>query len=84
MSDTKQRVTVISGRNTGEGSQVMTRKQTAAYLQISTAHLSNVLNGKVPGVAPLRHAVVGRRILIKCVWADEWLEKMGERSLQQC
>ena len=59
MSDTKQGVTVISGRNTREGSQVMTRKQTAAYLQISTAHLSNVLNGKVPGVAPLRHAVVG-------------------------
>lgn len=82
MSDTTRGVDVISVRETGESAQVMTLKQAAAYLRISKAHLSNVLNGKVPGVPPLRHASVGRRILIKRIWADEWLEEVGERSLQ--
>lgn len=82
MSDTSRGVDVISVRETGESAQVMTLQQAAAYLRISKAHLSNVLNGKVPGVPPLRHASVGRRILIKRIWADEWLEEVGERSLQ--
>ena len=64
-------------------SEVMTLQQTADYLQISKAHLSNIINGKVSGVSPLRHAAVGRRILIKRIWADEWLEEMGARSLQE-
>jgi hypothetical protein len=57
---------------------ILTLKQTAAYLRISKAHLSNVINGKVTKVPPLRHARVGRRILIRQEWADEWLESVGE------
>jgi excisionase family DNA binding protein len=60
--------------NTNEHSQVLTVTQAAARLQISKAHVSNVINGKVAGVPPLRHARVGRRILIKTEWVDEWLE----------
>ncbi len=67
---------------TNERSQVLTLKQTAAYLRISKAHLSNVINRKVTGVPPLCHAQIGRRILIKREWADEWLEMVGQESLR--
>ena len=59
---------------TKEQPPVMTLKQAAAYLQISKAHLSNVINGKVPGVRPVRSFRMGRRILIKREWVNEWLE----------
>jgi excisionase family DNA binding protein len=62
-----------------EHTGVLTLKQAAAYLQVSKAHLSNVINGRVTGVPPLRHAQIGRRILIKRAWADEWLEMAGQR-----
>lgn len=68
---------------TCEVSEVLTLQQAASYLRISKAHLSNIINGKVPDVCPLRHAVVGRRILIRRNWADEWLEKMGARSVEE-
>jgi excisionase family DNA binding protein len=57
---------------------VMSLKQAAAYLQVSKAHLSNVINGKVDGVPPVRCVRLGRRILIKREWIDAWLE--SERS----
>ena len=62
--------------------KVMTLKQAANYLRISKAHLSNVINHKVANVPALRHAQIGRRILIKREWADEWLEIAGQESLQ--
>ncbi len=61
-------------------SHVLTLKQTAQYLRISKAHLSNVIHGKVADVPPLRHAQIGGRTLIKREWADEWLEKAGRSS----
>ena len=57
--------------------QVLTLKQAAEHLRISKAHLCNVINGKVPGVPRLRHARIGRRILIREEWVDEWLELAG-------
>jgi hypothetical protein len=57
-------------------------KQTAAFLRISKAHLSNVIAGKVPGLPALKHVRVGRRILIKRE-ADEWLEAAAEGPQQQ-
>jgi excisionase family DNA binding protein len=53
----------------------MTLTQAARFLQVSKAHLSNVINGKVPGVPTLRAVRLGRRILIRCEWIDEWLER---------
>lgn len=61
----------------------MTLSQTAAYLQMSRAHLSNVINGKVASVLPLRHAAIGRRILVKPSWADQWLEQLAARSVER-
>jgi excisionase family DNA binding protein len=64
---------------TNEYASVLTLKQAAEYLRISRAHLSNVINGRVPDVPTLSCARIGRRILIKREWADEWLEKAGQR-----
>ena len=55
-------------------SSVMSLTAAAAYLHVSKGHLSNVINGKVPGVAPVRSFRVGRRVLFKREWIDEWLE----------
>jgi len=60
--------------STKDQTPVMTLKQAAAYLQVSKAHLSNVIGGKVPGVPTLRCFRVGRRILFKREWVDEWME----------
>jgi excisionase family DNA binding protein len=68
---------------TDEEPSVLTLRQAAEYLRISKAHLSNVINGKVVGVPPLRHARIGRRILFKREWADRWLESVGQGSPQQ-
>jgi excisionase family DNA binding protein len=58
----------------------MNLRQAAAYLQVSRAHLSNVIQGKVFGVPPVRCFRVGRRVLIKREWIDEWLETADQRA----
>ena len=63
---------------------VMTLQQAASYLQISKAHLSNVINGKVRGVKPVRSFRMGRRVLIKRQWIDEWLDMADGRAARQC
>jgi excisionase family DNA binding protein len=63
---------------------VMTLKQAASYLQISKAHLSNVVNGKVPGVKPVRSFRMGRRVLIRKSWIDEWLENANVTAAREC
>jgi len=54
---------------------IMTLEEAAEYLRVSKAHLSNVINGKVPGVRPPRVFRVGRRILIRREWLDRWIEE---------
>ena len=80
---TDRQLAVVGVGEKSEKSLVMTLQQAADYLRISKAHLSNIINGKVPSVPPLAHAAVGRRILIRRIWADEWLEKMGARSVKE-
>ena len=63
---------------------VMNLRQAAAYLQVSKAHLSNVINGKVFGVPPVRSFRVGRRVLFKREWIDEWLEGTRQKTVRQC
>ena len=48
-------------------------KKAAVYPHVSKAHLSSVINGKVPGVVPVRSFRSGRRVLLKREWIDEWL-----------
>jgi excisionase family DNA binding protein len=66
-----------------EQSAVMTLREAAAYLRVSKAHLSNLINGKVPGVPPLRHARIGRCILVRREWADEFLALAGRGSVSE-
>jgi len=80
---TDRGLAVVGAIEKSDKSPVMTLRQAAEYLRISKAHLSNILNGKVPSVPPLVHATVGRRILIRRNWADEWLEKLGARSVKE-
>jgi excisionase family DNA binding protein len=80
---TSGRSAVVQLFGTTELSRVLTLKQTATYLRVSKAHLSNLIAGKVPGVPHLRHVRAGRRILIKREWADEWLETAAQESLCQ-
>lgn len=68
----------MKSRKEDASGTVMTLEQAAAYLQISKAHLSNVLSGKVHGTTPLRCRRLGRRILLRREWIDEWLD--GERK----
>lgn len=69
--------------NANPESPVLTLNQAARYLQVSKAHLSNVINGKVPGVERLRFFRMGRRILIKREWIDQWLEVENREVLQR-
>ena len=68
--------------DTKEWPTVLTLRQAADYLQISKPHLSNVINGKVPAVPPLRCFRVGRRILIKREWVDEWMESAEPEAIR--
>jgi AraC-like DNA-binding protein len=54
-----------AGRLVRQDDRPMTLAQMAAYLQMSRAHLSNVINGRVAGVPPLRYVTIGRRNLVK-------------------
>ena len=67
----------------GSQASVLTLQQAADYLQVSKAHLSNVIAGKVAGVRPVRSFRLGRRVLIKREWIDEWLELGEHRETRQ-
>jgi hypothetical protein len=56
-------------------SSVITRRKAADYLQISPAHLSAIIHQQIPGLLPLRHVRVGRRILFRKQWLDDWIDQ---------
>ena len=53
---------------------VLTINEVAEILRCSRNHVSNVMNGKVPGVPALPHFVMGRRKLVRREWLIEWLQ----------
>jgi len=59
---------------------VMNLREDLAYMQVSKAHLSNGINGKVLSVHPVRSFRVGRRVLIK----REWIESSRYETVRQC
>jgi excisionase family DNA binding protein len=54
--------------------QILTLPEAAQLLRCSKAHLSNLLNGRVPGARPLPHVSVGRRKLIRRESLEQWLD----------
>ena len=61
-------------------SQVLTIEDVAEILRCSKAHVSHMINGKVPGVPRLTHLAMGRRKLVLREWLDQWMEA----SRQKC
>ncbi len=59
------------------GSENMTRAEAAKYLRLSPAQVSNLANGRVPGVPRLRCSRPGRRLIFKRVWLDEFIESIA-------
>ena len=53
---------------------VLTMAEVATILRCSKNHVSNVLNGKVPGLPTLTHFAMGRRKLVRREWLTEWME----------
>ena len=62
--------------------QVLTLREAAEYARVSKSHLSNVLKGKVPDLPRLRSFRVGRRVVIKRDWLDEWRESAGPEAVR--
>ena len=61
-------------------SDVLTMEEVASMLRCSKAHLSNVLNGKVPSLPPLPHVSLGRRKLIRKTVLEAWLKRLEVSS----
>ena len=53
---------------------ILTIKDVALILRCSKAHVSNLLNGRVPGVPKLTHFALGRRKLVPREWLEKWME----------
>jgi hypothetical protein len=59
----------------GNGNQeILTLRELAVMLRCSKAHVSKLLNGKVPGVPPLTHMAIGRRKVTRRDWLQTWME----------
>jgi hypothetical protein len=54
---------------------ILTLGEVATHLRCSKAHVSNILNGRVAGVATLPHFALGRRKLVRSEWLNEWIER---------
>jgi excisionase family DNA binding protein len=63
-----------SGTQATPPREVLTLREVASILRCSKTHVSNAVNGKVPGLPRLTHVAIGRRILIRKEWLDEWME----------
>ncbi len=53
---------------------ILTIREIAQILRCSKAHVTNVLAGKIHGVAKLTHMNLGRRKLVRREWLDSWME----------
>lgn len=54
--------------------EILTLREVAERLRCSKAHASKLLKGQVRGVPPLTHMEMGRRMVVRGEWLQEWLE----------
>ena len=59
---------------------ILTLQEAAAALRCSKAHLSHIINGKVPGLTPLPVARIGRRVLVRREVLLDWLSTVEGRN----
>ena len=55
------------------GQALLTLAEVAATLRVSKAHVSNLINGRVPGTPLLPAARLGRRVIVRKESLDQWL-----------
>jgi excisionase family DNA binding protein len=60
--------------------EILHVKGAAEVLGCSPAHVSNLLNGKVPGVPPIPHVRAGRLRLIRRAALMRWFEEQEDAS----
>ena len=65
---------VDAAKGNSQRGEILTIDDVAVVLRCSKAHVCNVLNGRVPGVARLAHFALGRRKLVRREWLEEWME----------
>ena len=58
--------------------EILDVKGAAQVLGCSPAHVSNMLNGKVPGVPPIPHVRAGRLRLIRRAALMRWFEEQEQ------
>ena len=56
--------------------KVLNLAEAAALVRCSRAHLSNVVNGKVPGIPRLPAVRIGRRVLFRRESLEAWLQQI--------
>jgi excisionase family DNA binding protein len=64
-------------------SNLLTCAETAKRMKISKGQLSKLINGKVPGVPPLKTARLGRRVLVREDTLERWLEEVESCNMDR-
>jgi excisionase family DNA binding protein len=62
---------------------VLTLSEAAVLLRCSKAHISNVINGRVTGIPHLPHISLGRRVLIRRIALERWIESLEDSGDQR-
>lgn len=70
----------MSTENRNESKEILDVKGAAELLGCSPSHVSNILNGKVPGVPPIPHIRAGRLRLIRRAALMRWCEEQETAS----
>jgi radical SAM superfamily enzyme YgiQ (UPF0313 family) len=63
--------------------EILTLLEVAAILRCSKAHVCNVIGGRVASLPPLPHMSLGRRILVRRIALEQWLERLEVYSDQR-
>ena len=53
---------------------ILTIEEVAKVLRCSKAHVQNAIRGKLRGVPKLTHLALGRRVLVRRDWLQQWVE----------
>jgi excisionase family DNA binding protein len=62
-----------------QGGGILTMREVADILHCSKAHVSNIINGKIPNMRMLTHVAIGRRKLVRREWLEQWMEENKSR-----
>lgn len=81
-SDPLPRLPAIGARAgvSGANPRILTVTEVADVLRCSKAHVHNLINGKVSGVAPLPSLALGRRRLVRRESLSQWIAQ-NERGV---